>query len=62
MRRAPAPSSLLSLVAVALAGVAVLAPTRRADSGLALDVRPIPLDPQDPSRQSVGPLRFRGGL
>lgn len=24
--------------------------------------RPVPLDPTDPSRQSIGPLRYRGGL
>jgi hypothetical protein len=62
VRRAPSPSILLSLLAVALAGVAVLPPSPRADSRLVLDVRPVPLDPQDPSRRSVGALRFRGGL
>ncbi len=62
MRRLLGPRALLSLVAVALAGVAVLAPAPRADSGLVLDVRPVALDPEDPSRQSVGALRFRGAL
>jgi hypothetical protein len=60
--RRPGPRVLLSLVAVTLAGVAVLAPSRHADSGFVLEVRPVPLDPQDPSRQSVGELRYRGGL
>lgn len=52
----------LAVVAVAVALVAVFAPSPRADAGLALEVRPVPLDPLDPGRQSVGPLRFRGGL
>jgi hypothetical protein len=60
--RAPGLRALVSLVAVALAGLAVLAPSRHADSGFVLEVRPVPLDPQDPSRESVGALRYRGGL
>jgi hypothetical protein len=52
----------LALAAAAAALVAALAPSPHADSGLALDVRTVPLDPRDPSRQSVGQLRYRGGL
>ncbi len=52
----------LALAAVVVALVAVFAPPPRADAGLALEVRPVPFDPLDPGRQSVGPLRFRGGL
>lgn len=57
-----APRPVLALVAVAAALFAVLAPAPRADSSLALDARPIPLDPTDASRQRVGQLLFRGGL
>lgn len=56
------PRATLALAAVSVALVAVLAPAPRADSGLALEVRSVPLDPLDPGRQSAGRLRFRGGL
>ena len=52
----------LALVAVTGALVAIQAPPPAPDPGLAIEVRPVPLDPRDPSRRSVGALRFRGGL
>jgi hypothetical protein len=62
VRIIPSGRTTLALIAVALAGVAVLAPAPKADSGFALDIHRIPLDPADPARQSVGSLRYRGGL
>jgi hypothetical protein len=58
----------LSLVAVAAAGLAAaaafssMATAPRADASLALEVTPVPLDASDPSRSTVGPLRYLGGL
>ena len=52
---------LLVLGAAALLVVASLRGGPGAD-GLALDVRPVPLHPSEPARQTVGALRFRGGL
>ena len=56
---------LLALLAAALA-VAVafssLASVPAAGGALALDVTPVPLDPTNPSRDAVGPLRYLGGL
>jgi len=57
-RRVPfAPLALASLVVAA-----TLAPEPRPGSPLDLEVTAVPLDPVDATRQSVGPLRFRGGL
>ncbi len=52
----------LSLVAVTAALFAVQIPRPPVDSGLALEVSPVPLDPGEPGRRSVQGLRFRGGL
>jgi hypothetical protein len=58
----------LSLVAVAAAALAAAAAffstasAPRADASLALDVVAVPLDDSDPSRATVGPLRYLGGL
>jgi hypothetical protein len=57
--------SLVAAVSAALAGAAAFsskAAAPRADASLALDVAPVPLDPTDPSRSAVGPLRYFGGL
>jgi hypothetical protein len=62
VRTLPTARATLALAAVVLAGVAVLAPAPKADSGFVLDVRRIPLDSRDPRRDSVGALRYRGGL
>jgi hypothetical protein len=62
VRIVPSGRTTFALLAVALAGFAVVGPTPKADSGFVLDVRPIPLEPKDPARQSVGSLRYRGGL
>jgi hypothetical protein len=62
VRTLPNARAALALGAVALAGVAVLVPARKADSGFVLEVRQIPLSPSDPTRRSVGSLRYRGGL
>jgi hypothetical protein len=35
---------------------------RPSESGLHLDVSPVPLNPEDVAQRSVGPLRYRGGL
>jgi hypothetical protein len=56
---------LVSLAATALAvlvSVSALSRTPRADAALLVDVIPVPLDASDPSRSSVGPLHYRGGL
>jgi hypothetical protein len=56
---------LLSLAATALAifvSVSALFRTPWADAAVLIDVTPVPLDPSDPSRSAVGPLRYRGGL
>ena len=53
------------MVAAALAAVAAFssrAAAPRADASLALDVVRVPLDASDPSRSTVGPLRYLGGL
>lgn len=55
----------LALLSAALAVAAVaraLAPAVPADAPLALEVSPVPLDDADPGRESVGALRFLGGL
>ncbi|HSD66907.1 MAG TPA: esterase-like activity of phytase family protein [Vicinamibacteria bacterium] len=39
-----------------------LASTPAPDGALALDVTAVPLDPSDPARDAVGPLRYLGGL
>jgi hypothetical protein len=57
--------ALLALGAAVLAIVAAylaLSPVRRGDISLELDATPVPLDPSDPSRSAVGPLRYLGGL
>lgn len=57
--------SLVAVVAAALAAAAAfssMATAPRADASLALDVAPVPLDASDPSRATVGPLRYLGGL
>lgn len=56
------PLALVSVLAAALAVVPSLPPAPRADATLSLEVRPVPLDPSAPTRTTVGPLRFRGGL
>jgi hypothetical protein len=52
---------LLVLGAVALLVVGSFRVHPRAD-GLALDVRPVPLNPSEPGQTEAGPLLFRGGL
>jgi hypothetical protein len=57
--------SLLTFLAAAVAAAAAfssMGTAPRADLGLAVDVTPVPLDPSDPSRLAVGPLRYLGGL
>jgi len=57
--------ALLALGVAALAVVAAffaLSPVPRGDDRLELDATPVPLDPSDPSRSAVGPLRYLGGL
>ncbi len=58
-------SALLSGGAVVLAGLAALTATADAPpvtGALQVEVTPVPLDPGDPSRTQVGPMRFMGGL
>jgi hypothetical protein len=62
-------SGLATLAAVAATAAALAAAvgsrpsaSPRDDQPLALEVRSVPLDPQDPARETVGELRFRGGL
>jgi hypothetical protein len=62
VRTLPNARATLALAAVVLAGVAVLARAPKADFRFVVDVRPIPLDSRDPTRDSVGALRYRGGL
>jgi len=53
------------VVAAALAATAAFFSTAtapRADASLTLDVAPVPLDASDPSRATVGSLRYLGGL
>ncbi len=55
----------LSIVAAALASLAALAATAAAPhvtDPLRVEVAPVPLDSADPSRTTVGPLQFIGGL
>lgn len=54
MRRRPGLTLLLVLLALAAAPLA--------SDPVALRLAPVPLDPADPSRTSVGRLAFRGGL
>ncbi|HEX9190112.1 MAG TPA: esterase-like activity of phytase family protein [Vicinamibacteria bacterium] len=62
------PRSSLGVVALLAAALAVVAAwprgggDARAEGVLALGVVPVPLDPSDPARVSVGPLRYLGGL
>jgi hypothetical protein len=58
-------SVLLSGAAALLAGFVALSATADAPlaaAALLIDVAPVPLDPGDPSRSSVGPLQYMGGL
>jgi hypothetical protein len=53
-----------ALLLVAASGLGALVPLRSSELSrpLALDVQSIALNPEDPARLTVGPLRFRGGL
>jgi hypothetical protein len=70
MRARPGrPVVILALVAAGLAAAAALGSLGSADPGavalpvpLEVAVSPVPLDPADPSRDTVGGLRFLGGL
>jgi hypothetical protein len=56
---------LLALVAAAFAVAIAFSALRSvpvAGEALALEAVPVPLDETDPSRDAVGPLRYRGGL
>jgi hypothetical protein len=53
--------ALAALATAVLAAHATLAGTGPRDR-FVLDFSPVPLNPLDPSQQSVGPLRYRGGL
>ena len=57
--------SVVAVLAASFAAVAALPPGGgglHAEGSLALDLAPVPLDPSEPSRSSVGPLRYLGGL
>jgi hypothetical protein len=59
------PWSVVAVLAVGLAAVAVLSARggrTQAEASLPLEVTAVPLDAADPSRTTVGPLRYRGGL
>src|SRR5574341_2455350 len=56
---------LLTATAGLLAGLvalSTLAGAPLASGSLAVEVTPVPLDPVDPSRSSVGPFEYMGGL
>lgn len=58
-------AALVSLAATALAGLAALsalAAGPAADGAVPVEVTPVPLDPSDPARTSIGPLQYLGGL
>jgi hypothetical protein len=58
-------SAFLSVAAVGLAAFvafSALAASPRMDAVLSIDVTPVPLDPADPDRTSIGPLQYLGGL
>jgi len=54
--------ALVAALAAALAAVPSPPSAPRKDAALRLEVQPVPLDPSDPARTTVGLLRFRGGL
>ena len=65
LARAGRTLALLTLVAVALAVAAAFLSVETVpapDGAVALDVTPVPLDPTNPARDAVGPLRYQGGL
>jgi hypothetical protein len=62
------PGRFLVLVALVASGLAVFAAlsshsaAARPDASVLVETEPVPLDPTDPGRTSVGALRYRGGL